>query len=154
MLRYDQQAPVKSWVQLLLRLFVVCSGTAGATYLFWRIHWIAAVVVAIPIWILLVDLLVSRRHSVLWYFLDFLRYILADAGTAATIWYLWKIDWRIGAIAILPVFILILNIVGFLTPSVYDITLEARASRKAMESFEEFDRDSGKSDSLDSNRPS
>jgi len=152
MLRYDQQAPAKSWLQLLLRLLMACSGTAGAVYLFWTIHWVAAAVVAVPVWILLVDLFVNQRKSISWYLLDFLRHILTFAGTGATAWYLWKIDWRIGAIAVFPVFVLIVNIIGFLTLRVYDITPEASAARKARESLEKFNRGLEKDGSSEINR--
>jgi hypothetical protein len=154
MLKYDQQAPAKSWLQLVLCLLIICSGTSGAVYLFWRIHWVAGVVVAVPVWILLVCVFMNRRKSITWYLLDFLRHILTFAGTAAIAWYLWKIDWRIGAISILPVFILLLNIIGFLTLRVYDITPEASAARKARESLDQFNHELVKNDAKESEHPS
>ena len=142
MVKCDQEAREWSWPGLTLCLLIVCGGTAGAVYLFWRIHWVAAAVVAVPIWILLVDLFVNGRKSISWYLLDFLRHTLTFAGTAAVVWYLWKVDWRIAAAAVLPVFVLILNIVGFSTLRVYDITPEANAARRARESMERLNRGS------------
>lgn len=131
MLEYNQQAPAKSWMKMALCLLIICSGTSASVYLLWEIYWLAGVVVALPVWILLVCVFMNRQKSITWYLLDFLRHILTFAGTAVVAWYLWKITWIIGAISILPVFILLLNIIGFLTLRVYDITPEARAARKA-----------------------
>jgi len=138
MLKYDQQTPAKSCLQLVLRFLIICSGTAGSVYLLWKIYWVAGVVVAVPVWILLSDLFFFRRRSITWYLLDFLRFILTFVGTAVIAWYLWKIDWRIGAISILPVFILLLNVIGFLTLRLYDITPEVSVARKARKSLDQF----------------
>jgi len=139
MLEYDEQAPAKSWVRLVLRFFIICSGTAGTVYLLWKIYWVAGVVVAVPVWILLADLFVFRRKSITWYLLDFLRFILTFAGTALIAWYLWKVNWIIGAISILPVFILLLNIIGFLTLPVYCyVPPEASTARKARKSLDQI----------------
>jgi len=140
MLKYDQQespAPLK----LVLCFLITCSGTAGAVYVLWKIHWVAGVVVAVPVWILLNCVLrhcvlMYRGHSITWYLIDFLRNILLFSGTAVIAWYLWKIDWRIGAISILLAFILLLKIIAFLTLRIYDITPEASAARR----LERFNR--------------
>ena len=136
MLEYDRQSPIKSWIQLVLCYLVVFSGTAAAVYLLWKIHWVAGIIIATPVWILLVCVFINGRKSLMWYILDFLRHILIFAGTAVVAWYLWKIDWRIGAISILPVFILLLNIIGFLTLPIYDITPEVRTGRKMFKKLE------------------
>lgn len=154
MLKYDQQAPAKSWLELVLCFLIICSGTAGAVYLLWKIHWVAGVVVVVPVWILLVDVIVNRKKSITWYLLDFLRFIMTFGGTAVIAWYLWKIDWRIGVIFILPGFILLLNIIGFLTLRVYDITPEASAARKVRESLDRLNHELVKNDSTESERPS
>ena len=111
MLIHDQEKPDPSWLRLILCFSTVPCGTAGAAYLLWQIHWVAGVVVIIPMWILLADLVVFRRRSLTWYLLDFLRYILVFAGTAVIIQFLWKIDWRLGAIAAIPIFVLLLNLI-------------------------------------------
>lgn len=132
MLQYDQQTPVKSWVRLALCLLTVCAGTAGAVYLGLKVHWIAAVVVAVPVWILLVGVLVSRRRSVTSYLLDFIQLILTFAGTATVASYLWDKNWIVGAVSILPAFLFLLNAIGFLMLPAYDITPETRRARKAL----------------------
>ena len=141
-------------MKLLICFLIICSGTAGAVYVLWKIHWVAGVVVVVPVWILLVDVIVNRRKSITWYLLDFLRFIMTFGGTAVIAWYLWKIDWRIGAISILPVFILLLNIIGFLTLRIYDITPEASAARNAGERLDQFNHELEKNDSTESERPS
>jgi hypothetical protein len=150
MLEYDQNAPAKSWLKMVLCLLIICSVTAGAAYLFWRIHWVAGIVVAVPVWILLVCVFMNRRKSITWYLLDFLRHILTFAGTAVVAWYLWKINWIIGAISIFPVFILLLNIIGFLTLRIYDITPESRAARKAFKDLDQFNHELVRNDSTES----
>jgi len=155
MLKYDEQDPEMPWLQLVLRFLIICLGTFGSVYLLWKIHWIAGVVVAVPVWILLVDLFINRRKkSITWYFLDFIRFLLTFSGTAVIAWHLWKIDWRIGAISILPVFILLLNIIGFLTLPVYVITPESNAAGKALKKLEQFKHKIAKKDSDEAERPS
>jgi len=154
MLEYDQQAPAKSWLKLILCFLIICSGTAGAVYLFCKINWVSGAVVAVPVWILLNCVLMYRGHSITWYLLDFLRHILTFSGTAIIAWYLWEIDWKIGAISILPVFILLLNIIGFLTLRLYDITPEASVARNAGERLDKFNHELEKNDSTESERPS
>jgi hypothetical protein len=154
MLEYDEQAPAKSWLQLVLGSLIICSGTAGAVYLLWKIYWVAGVVIAVPVWILLADLFVFRRRSITWYLLDFLRFILTFTGTAVIGWYLWKINWIIGPISILPVFILLLNIIGFLTLPVYFIAPESRAAKRPFKELDQFHHKLVKDDSKENERPS
>lgn len=138
MFEYDEQAPAKSWLKLVLYLLIICSVTAGAVYLLWKIQWVIGAVVAVPIWILLVDVIINKQKSIIWYLFDFLRYTLTLGGTAFIASYLWKINWIIGAISILPVFILLLNIIGFLTIPIYFITPESSAARKAFKELDQF----------------
>jgi hypothetical protein len=138
MLEYDHKAPAKSWLKLALCFFIVCSGTVGASYLALKIHWIAAAVVAVPAWILLVDVLINRQKTITWYLLDFFRFLLSFAGTAVIAWYLWKKDWRISVILVLPVFIVLLNAIGFLALPMYGITKKASVDRDAQRSLEQF----------------
>jgi len=140
-LKYDQRLPAKSTTHLVLCLLIVFMLTPGIVYLFYRIHWLAGVVAAAPVYILLVDVLINKQKSIIWYFLDFIRHTLTFSGTAVITMYLWRIDWRIAAIAILPVLILLLNIVGFLTLHTYGITSEARTSKDAKSSFEQSNPD-------------
>jgi hypothetical protein len=91
----------------------------------------AAVVVAVYLWILLADVCVTGQRSVTWYLLDFFHHLLSFVGTAIIVSYLWTIDWRIGTIAVLPVFILLLAVTGFLILHVYAMTPDGRAAKDA-----------------------
>lgn len=148
MFEYDEQASAKSWLKLVLGLLIICLDTVGAVYLLWKIHlvagWIAGAVVAVPVWILIGDIFIERRKSITWYLFDFLRYTLTLGGTAFIASYLWKINWIIGAISILPVFILLLNIIGFLTIPIYLITPESSAARKAFKELDQFRKNHSK----------
>ena len=132
MLKYDPKSPILSWLRLILCPCIVVCGTAGAVYLLWRIHWLAALATAVPVWILLADLFVTGRKSVSWYLLDFVRHLIALAGVAAGVRFLWNIYWLLCLIAALPILILLMNVVGFLTlPLYHHLTPEGRASARA-----------------------
>ncbi|MGB2863485.1 MAG: hypothetical protein WBC05_09195 [Sedimentisphaerales bacterium] len=96
-------------------------------------------IVTIPVWILLVDILINRRQSIIWYFLDFFRHLLVFGGTAFAVQFLWKTDWRLGAIAVIPIFVLLLNLFGFITIHLYNYTPEVRAGRKKYSDEDEGD---------------
>ncbi len=130
MLKYKPEKPILSWFRLISCLSIVCAGTAGAIYLCWRIHWVAGVVISYPVSILLGDVLIEREKSFSWYFCDFIRYILVFGGTVLAVRFLWKIDWRLGAIAAIPIFILLVFLFGLLTAPVYYFTSESWAARK------------------------
>jgi len=148
MLKYDRKSPTLSLVRGILCFSVVVCGTAAAVYLLWRTHWLAALVAAVPVWILLTDLFVNRRKSVIWYFLDFVRHIIVFAGTGMSVWFIWKIHWILCVVTAVPIFVLLLNLVGFLTLPLYwsDLTPEGRAARKAGRKLDEL---KGKMDELE-----
>ena len=137
MLKYDQGAATASWLQLALCGLAVSGGTFVAAYLCWKVHWIAAVVVVVYMWILLADVCVTGRQSRTWYLLDFMHHLLSFAGTAIITSYLCRIDWRIGVAAILPVLILLLTATGFLILRLYDSTSEARVAKDARKHMHE-----------------
>lgn len=125
-------APGRSWLRLAL-LLTVPLATFGAAYALWKVHWLAGVIGAVPIWILLTDLLVNKRDSLLWYLADFVRHLIIFGASALSIWLLWRIDWRLGAIAGLPLFVLWLNLIGFLMSPVYGLTREAERERTGLQ---------------------
>jgi hypothetical protein len=135
--RHDQRAPDPSWLQLVLRVLAVGGGVAAAAYLYWTVHWIAAVVITVYLWILLVDVCMTGQQSVTWYLLDFMHHLLSFAGTALIASYLWRLDWRIGMIAILPAFVLLLMVTNFLILRLYGLTSEGRTARDARSQMEE-----------------
>lgn len=134
---HDQRAPDPSWLQLVLGVLAVGGGAAAAAYLCWTVHWIAAVVIGVYLWILFADVCVTGQQTVTWYLLDFLHHLLSFAGTAIIAKYLWSIDWRIGTVAILPVFILLLAATGFLILHLYGLTPEGRAAQDTRKQMEE-----------------
>ena len=141
MIKYDQEHPILSWLRLILCFSIVCTGTAGAISLLWRIYWVAGVVVSYPVSILLIDLLLERKKSFTWYLNDFLRHILVFGGTVVAVQFLWKINWLLGATSAIPIFILLLNLFGFLTLPLYYFTPETRADHKEYNDFLKKDDD-------------
>ncbi|MBW8041373.1 MAG: hypothetical protein FVQ85_15425 [Planctomycetes bacterium] len=132
MVEYDPNHPTFSLLLMILCVCVVACGTAGAVYLLWRIHWVASLVAAVPVWILLADLFVTGRKSACWYLLDFVRHIIAIAGVAVGVRMLWNIYWLLGIIAAWPILVLLMNLVGFLTlPLYHHLTPEGRAGIRA-----------------------
>jgi hypothetical protein len=129
--KHDQRAPDLSRLEPVLCVLAVGMGAAAAAYLYWKVHWIAVAVIAVYLWILLVDVCVTGRQSVTWYLLDFLHHLLSFTGTAIITSYLWSIDWRVGTIAMLPVFILLLVATIFLVLRLYGMTPEGRAAQRA-----------------------
>jgi hypothetical protein len=138
MLQYELKPQEMSILKLVLCFLIIISGTIGAVYFLWKIYWIAGVVVVVPVWVLLADLFVFRRRSIIWYLLDFFRYFLIFSGTAVIAWYLWKINWIIAVISILPIYLLLLNIIGFLTLPFYFIAPEWKDARKSLKKIKQF----------------
>lgn len=142
MLKNDPKSGALSCRQLIFCAGVVVCGTAVSVYLLWRIHWLAALVAAVPVWILLADLFVTGRKSVSWYFLDFVRHIISLAGVAVGVRFLWNIYWLLGVIAAWPILFLLMNLVGFLTLPLYGhLTPEGRSARKAGRKLAELKRE-------------
>jgi hypothetical protein len=135
--KHDQRGPDPSWLQIALCVLAVGGGAAAAAYLYWTVHWIAGVVIVVYLWILFADICVTGQKTVTWYLLDFLHHLLSFAGTALIARSLWSIDWRLGTIAIVPVFILLLAVTGFLILRLYHLTPEGRLAREAQQQLEE-----------------
>jgi hypothetical protein len=131
--QHDPRAYDLTRPELVLCVLAVGMGVAAAAYFYWTVHWIAAAVITVYLWILLVDVCLTGRRSVTWYVLDFLHHLLSFAGTALIASYLWEMDWRVGTMAILPVFILLLAITGFLILRLYAMTPEGRVAQEARE---------------------
>ncbi len=123
--------PHMSRLELWLCMLAACGGVAAAAYLYWTVHWIAAVVITVYLWILITEVCVTGRESVTWYLLDFLHHLLSFAGTAMITSSLCRIDWRIGTMAILPVLILLLAVTHGSILSVYGLVRAARAAEDA-----------------------
>lgn len=77
-------------------------------------------------------------------YLDIFRHLLIIAGTGYTVFLIWKWNWIIALIAAIPVYIVMLNLFGFLTLPLYAFTPENRLKAKAFRSFEKGDFEKGK----------
>jgi len=74
--------------------------------------------------------------SAVWLFSDFIRHLLIVAGTIAVLYFLWKIHWLLAPLAALPVYILMVNLVGFITLPLYILTPEHAVAAKAYKAIE------------------
>ena len=70
-------------------------------------------------------------------FLDFLRWAWILGATGATIKWLWDVHWALGLFLALPAFVILMNIIGFLTLPLYAFTIEARMARRVLKDIEE-----------------
>jgi hypothetical protein len=127
----EPQAHDLSPLELVLCMLAVVGGVAAAAYLYWTVHWIAAVVITVYLWILLADVCVTGQQSIIWYLLDFLHHVLSFAGTALVASYLWRLDWRLGTAALVPVFAVLMLTTNFLIVRLYALTPSGRAEHEA-----------------------
>ena len=76
--------------------------------------------------------------------LDIFRHLLVIAGTCYAVFLIWKLNWIIALVAAIPVYIVMLNLFGFLTLPLYAITPENRLKANAFRSLEKGDFEKGK----------
>jgi hypothetical protein len=62
--------------------------------------------------------------------LDSLRHIIILAATGYTTFAIWRWSWIAAALALIPVYIIMLNVFGFLTLPLYLLTPETRHVRE------------------------
>jgi hypothetical protein len=73
-------------------------------------------------------------------FYDLIRYLLILSGTVITFYFLWtKIHPVLAILAAIPVYIVMLNLFGFLTLPLYFFTPESKAASRALKAAEEGD---------------
>ena len=77
--------------------------------------------------------------TVLW---DTIRYLLIFSGTGVVLYYIGKYNLILAVIAAIPVFVIMLNLIGFLTLPLYFFTPESRTASKMLKSLEKGDMDS------------
>ncbi len=75
---------------------------------------------------------------------DIIRYLLILGGTIYVIFLIWRWNWIVALIAILPVYLIMLNIFGFLTLPLYAFTPENKLKAKAFNAFQNGDVEKGK----------
>lgn len=86
----------------------------------------------------------EHEKSVITIFLDILRNLLILIATSYAVILIWKWNWIIALIAAVPVYIVMLNLFGFLTLPLYAFTPENRLKAKALKAFENGDFEKGK----------
>lgn len=65
--------------------------------------------------------------------LDLVRYALILLGTAYLTYWLWQWHWIAGLVGCIPIFVIFVNVVGFLTLPLYALTPEASEIRREEE---------------------
>ena len=86
----------------------------------------------------------EHKKSGTTFFLDILRNLLILIATGYVVLLIWKWNWIIALIVAIPVYIIMLNLFGFLTLPLYAITPENRQKAKALKAFENGDFEKGK----------
>ena len=76
-------------------------------------------------------------------FLDILRNVLIVAATGFVVFLIWKWNWIVALIAAIPVYVVLLNLFGFLTLPLYALTPENRLMGKAYKAFKKNDFEKG-----------
>jgi len=76
--------------------------------------------------------------------LDVFRHLSILAATGYAIFLIWNWNWIVALLAAIPVYIIMLNLVGFLTLPLYAFTPENRLKAKAFKAFEKGDPEKGK----------
>ncbi len=76
--------------------------------------------------------------------LDIVRHLIVLGVTGGVVFFIWRWNWIVGLLAAIPLYIVILNLVGFLTLPLYGVTPETRLGVKMMKAFEAGDFEKGK----------
>ena len=63
-------------------------------------------------------------------FADIFRIALIIVSTFFSVGWLWNVHWLIGVILAVPIYLIFLNLFGFLTLPLYDYTFEAKEARE------------------------
>ena len=77
-------------------------------------------------------------------FFDVVRHLLILSGTCYTIFLIWQRSWIFGLLAIIPVYVIMLNLFGFLTLPLYLLTPENKLKAKAFQALQNGDVEKGK----------
>lgn len=86
----------------------------------------------------------EHEKSEITIFFDIVRHLLILSGTCYVIFLIWKWNWIVALIAAIPVYIVMLNLFGFLTLPIYTFTPEHRLRIKAFKSLENGEFEKGK----------
>jgi hypothetical protein len=76
--------------------------------------------------------------------LDIIRHLLILAATGYLVFLTWRWNWIVGLIAVIPIYVVMLNLVGFATLPLYMLTPENKLKAKAFKAFQNGDFEKGK----------
>lgn len=76
--------------------------------------------------------------------LDVLRHLLIIGATMYIVSRIWIWQWVVALIAAIPIYVIILNIIGFLMLPLYSLTPETRLGGKIMKAYQNGDPESAK----------
>jgi ABC-type multidrug transport system fused ATPase/permease subunit len=82
---------------------------------------------------------IKSKTTILW---DTIRYLLTYFSTGVVLYYIGKYNLVLAVFAAIPVFIIMINLFGFLTLPLYFFTPESKAARKMLQSLEKCDMES------------
>ena len=85
----------------------------------------------------------EREKSGTTILLDIVRHLLVLGATGGLVFFIWRWNWIAGLLAAIPIYIVILNLVGLLTLPLYGLTPESRLGLKAMKALEAGDFEKG-----------
>ncbi len=69
-------------------------------------------------------------------FLDIIRWLLIIFATSVTVKWLWGIHWLLGLLLAVPVFVVVMNVIGFATLPLYGFTQEVSEARRRLKELE------------------
>jgi len=70
-------------------------------------------------------------------FLDVIRNLLILLITGYAVYRIWNWNWIVGLISAIPIYILVMNLVGFATLPLYTLTPESKLIRKGFKNIED-----------------
>lgn len=91
----------------------------------------------------------EHQKSGMTIFFDIVRHILILAGTSYVLFLIWNHSWIFALFAAIPVYVIMLNLFGFLTLPLYLLTPENRAKSKMLKTVQKGDLESLKSQTDD-----
>lgn len=76
--------------------------------------------------------------------LDIVRNLLALGAAGGVVFLIWKWNWIVALVAAIPLYIVMVNLAGFLTLPLYGLTPENRLGRRMMEAIKDGDFEKSK----------
>lgn len=86
----------------------------------------------------------AHQKSGLTIFFDVIRNVLIGVGTGWVTVLIWRHNWILGLVAFIPVYVILLNVFGFLTLPLYRFTPENRLKARMHQAMMSGDLEKGK----------